>query len=70
MPEGDTVYLTAKRLHEALAGERVLASDFRLPQLATADVSGRSVLEVVPRGKHLLMRFDDGQTLHSHLRMD
>jgi endonuclease-8 len=70
MPEGDTVYLTAKRLHQALAGEPVLASDFRLPQLATADVAGSTVLEVVPRGKHLLMRFDDGRTLHTHLRMD
>jgi endonuclease-8 len=70
MPEGDTVYLSARRLHEALAGQPVLASDFRLPQLATADVTGRTVLGVVPRGKHLLMRFDDGRTLHTHLRMD
>ncbi|MEP6697935.1 MAG: DNA-formamidopyrimidine glycosylase family protein [Pseudonocardiales bacterium] len=70
MPEGDTVYLTAKRLHEALAGEPVIASDFRVPHLATADVAGRTVLEVVPRGKHLLMRFNDARTLHTHLRMD
>jgi len=70
MPEGDTVYLTAKRLHAALAGRPVLSSDFRLPQLATADVDGATVREVVPRGKHLLIRFGDGRTLHSHLRMD
>lgn len=70
MPEGDTVYLSAKRLDEALAGQPVLASDFRLPHLATTDLTGRTVLEVRPRGKHLLMRFDDGHTLHTHLRMD
>lgn len=70
MPEGDTVYLSAKRLHAALAGQQVVGSDFRLPQLATADISGRTVVEVVPRGKHVLMRLDDGRTLHSHFRMD
>jgi hypothetical protein len=28
MPEGDTVHLTAARLHRALAGRRLLATDF------------------------------------------
>lgn len=70
MPEGDTIYLTAKRLHDALAGHQVVSSDFRLPQLATADISGSAVLEVLPRGKHILIRLDNGRTLHSHLRMD
>jgi endonuclease-8 len=28
------------------------------------------VLEVVPRGKHLLTRLSSGMTLHTHLRMD
>jgi endonuclease-8 len=70
MPEGDTVWLTARVLHDALAGQVLTASDFRVPRLATADLSGRSVLEVVPRGKHLLARFDNDVTLHTHLRMD
>ncbi len=70
MPEGDTVYLTAKRLQAALAGQMLLSSDFRLPALATADISGTTVTVVLPRGKHLLIRLDDGRTLHSHLRMD
>ena len=70
MPEGDTVWLAAKRLHEALAGRVLLRSDFRVPQLATTDLSGRSVLEVVPRGKHLLTRVEGGLTLHTHFRMD
>ncbi len=70
MPEGDTVWLAAQRLREALAGNLITRSDFRLPALATASVTGRTVLDVAPVGKHLLMRFDDGRTLHSHLRMD
>ena len=70
MPEGDTVWLAGKRMHEALAGKVLLQSDFRVPQLATTDLSGRSVLEVVPRGKHLLTRIEGGLTLHTHFRMD
>jgi endonuclease-8 len=64
------VWLAARRLHEALAGKRVELSDFRLPQLATESVVGETVLEVVPRGKHLLTRFSSGRTLHTHFRMD
>jgi endonuclease-8 len=70
MPEGDTVWLTAKRLHAALAGRVLLRSDLRVPRFATSDLTGRTVLEVVPRGKHLLTRLEGGLTLHSHLRMD
>ncbi|GGK64566.1 DNA-formamidopyrimidine glycosylase family protein [Ornithinimicrobium pekingense] len=70
MPEGDAVWRTARRLHTALAGELVEGSDLRVPALATADLSGRRTLEVVPRGKHLLHRMEDDLTLHSHLRME
>ncbi|MFJ9899661.1 Fpg/Nei family DNA glycosylase [Streptomyces sp. NPDC091280] len=70
MPEGDTVWQTAKRLHTALAGKVLTRSDFRVPQYATADLTGRTVLDVTPRGKHLLTRVEGGLTLHSHLRMD
>jgi endonuclease-8 len=70
MPEGDTVWLAGRRLNDALAGQRLTASDFRVPQLATTDLTGRTVLEVVSRGKHLLTRFDDDRTLHTHFRMD
>lgn len=70
MPEGDTVWLTGRRLHKALAGRVLTRTDFRVPALATVDLSGRAVLEVATRGKHLLTRVEDGLTLHSHLRMD
>jgi endonuclease-8 len=70
VPEGDTVWLTARRLHDALCGEVLTRADFRVPKLATADLAGRSVREVVARGKHILMRVEGGLTFHSHLRMD
>ncbi|WP_428935505.1 Fpg/Nei family DNA glycosylase [Streptomyces sp. ACT015] len=70
MPEGDTVWRTAKRLHSALAGRVLTRSDLRVPAHATADLTGRAVLDVTPRGKHLLTRIEGGFTLHSHLRMD
>lgn len=41
-----------------------------MPQLAEIDLAGMTVREVVSRGKHQLLRFDSGQTLHTHLRMD
>jgi endonuclease-8 len=70
MPEGDTVWNTARVLDRALAGTIIRHSDFRVPSLATVDLSGWRVQGC---GKHLLLRFEsDGQalTLHSHLRMD
>jgi endonuclease VIII len=70
MPEGDTVWLAGRRLDDALAGQALTRSDFRVPQLATVDLTGRRVLEVVSRGKHLLTRLDDDLTLHTHFRMD
>jgi len=70
MPEGDTVWLAGRRLHDALAGRVLTRADFRVPQLATADLTGRTVTDVVSRGKHLLFRIDDGLTLHTHFRMD
>ena len=70
MPEGDTVYLAAKRLDAALGSATIESSEFRLPSLATVDLTGRAVREVRPYGKHLLFRFDDATTLHTHFRMD
>ncbi|MDJ1130929.1 Fpg/Nei family DNA glycosylase [Streptomyces iconiensis] len=70
MPEGDTVWRTAHALHVALAGQTLTRTDFRVPQIATVDLSGRTVLEVAPRGKHLLTRIEGRLTLHSHLGME
>ncbi len=81
MPEGDTVYRATATLHRALAGKNILRSDFRVPALSTVDLAGYTVAEVVPRGKHLLMRLHPPATmdpafsqppltLHSHLLME
>ncbi|WP_205473536.1 Fpg/Nei family DNA glycosylase [Nocardioides sp. SYSU D00038] len=73
MPEGDTVWRAARLLDRELSGEVLERTDFRVPQHATADLSGGTVAETVSRGKHLLTRIDhDGAawTLHTHLKME
>lgn len=70
MPEGDTVWLAARTLHEALAGEELIATDVRVPRWATLDLSGHRIVDVTPRGKHILVRVDSGHTIHTHFKMD
>lgn len=70
MPEGDAVWATCRRLDAALAGRELIRCELRVPSLATVDLTGVPVREVVSRGKHLLIRLGDGRTLHSHLQMD
>lgn len=70
MPEGDSVYLLARRLDRSLLGRRISRGDLRVPRHATADLSGRDILEHVTYGKHLLTRLSGDLTLHTHLRMD
>ena len=53
-----------------LVGRTVVASDFRVPQHATADLSGQQVLAFDSYGKHMLTRFSGGLTLHTHFEMD
>ena len=70
MAEGDTVFATASRMHHALAGHVLTATDLRVPRYATFDLSGQIVREVGARGKHLFVRTDGGVSVHSHLGMD
>ena len=69
MPEGDTVYLAAKNLNEALAGRMLESCDIRVPRFATVDLSGSLIDGVVPRGKHLLTRVGEF-SIHTHLKME
>ncbi|GAA2241549.1 Fpg/Nei family DNA glycosylase [Herbiconiux moechotypicola] len=69
MPEGDTVFRTAEHLNQALAGRPLTVFDLRVPRLASADLRGETVDEVVSRGKHLLTRIGE-HTLHTHLKME
>ncbi|MCY7396183.1 MAG: DNA glycosylase [Nocardioides sp.] len=70
MPEGDSVHKLARTLDRSLLGRILVRTDLRVPQLATRDLAGRTVLEHATHGKHLLTRLSGGLTLHSHLRMD
>jgi endonuclease VIII len=70
MPEGDVVWHTARRLDEALAGRTLTRSDFRVPRLATVDLTGDVVTGTATHGKHLLTRTRNGLTVHTHLRME
>ena len=82
MPEGDSVWRAASQLHAALVrgqdaaqhGQERLASDFRVPRFATLNLAGWTMEEVLPRGKHLLMRLvgpaQERLTIHSHLKME
>jgi endonuclease-8 len=68
MPEGHTLYRLATELAEAFGGQRIAASS---PQGRFADGAALldgSVLESVESaGKHLLIGFDTGSSLHIHL---
>lgn len=73
MPEGDTLWRAARTLHGALAGQRVTGFASSLPEVAAAArglrVARRTLDAVEARGKHLLIRFSGGVTLHTHLGM-
>jgi len=74
MPEGDTVWLTCQRLNNALANQVLTRAELRVPSVAGVDLAGTTIVDVVSRGKHILMHVQPPQgpqlTLHSHLRMD
>ncbi|HEV2140518.1 MAG TPA: DNA-formamidopyrimidine glycosylase family protein [Candidatus Dormibacteraeota bacterium] len=65
MPEGDTIFRTAERLRAALQGKRVVSA--RPDQFKR--LAGTTVSDVQPVGKHLMIRFDNGLALHTHMRM-
>lgn len=69
MPEGDTILRAARALGRCLEGKRLTSFESPLPRLAGADLSGRVVQAVEARGKNLLVRFDDGRALLTHMRM-
>ena len=69
MPEGDSVFKLARRLRSALDGRALVAGETRSGTGAGSPLAGLTVLEHDTHGKHLLTRFDDGRTLHTHLRM-
>lgn len=69
MPEGDTLYKVAMTLREPLQGQTLTGWESPLPALTDAEMVGATVEQVFSRGKHLLIVFSNGMTVHSHLRM-
>ncbi len=69
MPEGDTLHNIAKTLRPALVGKTV--TRLELARLAgdTSVLVGTKIIEVEAQGKNLLVRFDNGLVLHTHLKM-
>jgi endonuclease-8 len=71
VPEGDTVHRAARRL-QVLVGERVeVETPHPRAQAAidAADLDGRRLEAVEAVGKNLVLRFEGGVVLRSHLRM-
>jgi endonuclease VIII len=73
VPEGDTIHYAANRLRPLLAGHVPDALRTPHPRFARdrwpERLAGRAVTAVDARGKHLLVRFEGGLVVHSHLRM-
>jgi endonuclease VIII len=71
MPEGDSLHRIARRL-ELLIGERIAAESPHPRGAATGvarAVDGRVLEHVGAVGKHLVLRFEGGVVVRSHLRM-
>jgi endonuclease VIII len=73
MPEGDTIFRTARTLRRALVGGQVTAARTTVGQVRALGVGrlvGQSVAAVESRGKHLLIWFAPSDlALHSHMMM-
>ena len=65
MPEGDTIWRAAAALRPRLVGKPVAEA---WPE-AMRRLEGACVTAVEANGKHLLIRFDSGLVLHTHMRM-
>jgi endonuclease-8 len=71
MPEGDALHQAARRL-QTLVGETVEVETPHPRAAATGvaeQLDGRRLEGVEAIGKNLILRFDGGLVLHSHLRM-
>lgn len=69
MPEGDTLFLAAKKLEAALTGRIITRFASPLPELKEQGVEGQLVTAVRAQGKHVIIELGDGRALLSFLRM-
>jgi endonuclease-8 len=70
MPEGDTIHRIADVMRRTLGRDEIVAARARPGGAQLGRVVGARVSAVRTRGKHLLIEFDDGLTLHTHLQMN
>ncbi|HMD21009.1 MAG TPA: DNA-formamidopyrimidine glycosylase family protein [Alloacidobacterium sp.] len=74
MPEGDTIFRSARALQGALANEKVIRFETAYALLARVDdqtpVAGRTIERVESRGKWLLVYFSGDLILLTHMLMN
>ncbi len=73
MPEGDTIFRSARSLNRALAGKAVTGFRSTYPRLTRfhddTPITGQTVESVESLGKWLLIHFSGGGTLATHMLM-
>jgi endonuclease-8 len=73
VPEGDTIFRSARALQQALAGHKVTHFETAYAPLASvhdqSPVTGRTIERVEPRGKWLLVHFSGDLILATHMLM-
>ena len=74
MPEGDTIHRVARRINAALADREIERSEAPNPRSPVhrraGELAGRKLENAEAYGKHLLVHFEGGLVLHSHLGMN
>ncbi|WP_263359395.1 Fpg/Nei family DNA glycosylase [Acidicapsa ligni] len=73
MPEGDTIFRTARTLGRALTGKTITRFESSYAQLALANdnnpFAGQTITQAESRGKWLLIHFSSGAILATHMLM-
>lgn len=69
MPEGDTIYKIASALRPHLEGREIVRARGAARGPRLDGLTGSTLTDIQPMGKHLIMRFSNGLALHTHLRM-
>ena len=70
MPEGDTLHRTAIGLAPHLVGRTVSAARVRAGGPQVGRIVGAAITSVEAIGKNLLIRFDNGLEIRTHMRMN
>lgn len=74
MPEGDTIFRTARTLQKVLAGHRATKFDTAYAHLARVNddrpIAGRMIERCEAAGKHVLIVFEGDLILRTHMRMN